>query len=101
MTTIDVKFSPKRPEDIEWFSINFARLLGADAIQTAVVTSESIKGPSAGAAGMVQGEAKITDTAVSVLVGGGQAGATYGLRFKVDTASGQHLELVGSLDVSD
>jgi hypothetical protein len=100
--TPDLSFSPKRPEDVERFSINFAKLLPAGVtISAATVDVVGLNGAAPNTQSMVQGVAAIDGLIVSALVGGGQSSTTYGVRFQVDGSDGQHLMVIGSLLVRD
>lgn len=99
--TFDVEFSPKRPEDIDLFSLDFSRrLVPGDSIAAATVTVDSTAAfPDNQLASMVIGAPVVAGTIVQQKIGGGIANNVYGARFSVTTALGYHLEIVGELSV--
>jgi hypothetical protein len=101
MTVSDVKFSPKRPQDIEIFQIDFVRLVPVgDTIVSANVVA-SVKTGKGTAAGMVTGIATWSGTKVQQRIQLGTNGTTYDLRFIITTALGLHWEVIGELLVRE
>lgn len=100
-TTSDVKFTPKRPQDIEIFQIDFVRLVPTgDSIASAEVVAITKVGKGS-AAGMIVGGPTVSGTKVQQRVGGGSKDTTYDLRFKITTTLGLHWEIVGELQVRE
>lgn len=100
-TTSDVKFSPKRPQDIEIFQIDFQRLVPVGDTITSASVVASIKTGKGTAVGMVSGSATWVGTKVQQRIQLGVNGTTYDLRFIITTALGLHWEIVGELLVRE
>jgi hypothetical protein len=99
--TPDVKFSPKRPGDVERFAINFLKLVPAGVeITNPTITVEALGGKTPASTMVRDGTEEINGPIVSVLVGDGDSGSIYGLRFAVN-AGEQRYEILGSLPVQE
>ncbi len=84
-------FDPKRPDEVEVFAFDFARVLSAgESISTAVVKAvQADDATEASVPGMVSGTAGVDGAIVSQLVAGGTDGVTYTLLCTITTHQGQ------------
>ena len=88
-----MNFSPKRANEVEIFTVDFAPVLApGETILTAVWSATVIAGidPTPGA--IISGSAITTGTKVSQFVAGGVVGATYAPICTITTSLGQTLD---------
>jgi hypothetical protein len=100
-STPDVFFDPKRPDEEEYFEINFGTIMPkGDSITSAAVTVKRAAGGDV-VTSMVPTLVAFSGTRAQQKIRGGVKNTFYHVRFAVITAMGLRLTQVGELEVRD
>jgi hypothetical protein len=87
-------FTPKRPTEVEVFTVDFTSLLGTGETILSAAWSCSLKeGADPAAASMIQGSATVSGSKVSTVISGGVAACWYAPICTALTSLGQVLVL--------
>ncbi len=94
--------SPKDPDSVEWFSIDFANVLrDGDEIDDLIEVVLDVTDDAETAAEIVEDTPGVNGTVVSFMLSGGTRGFKYRPRARVITEQGETLDLSFDVTIAD